>query len=75
LKIGIALVAGLGLYLLLPSGSLPQQIGVSTLSVAIFPLMLWLLRFPTAGELQVCRSALASFARRWTWESSGTRKI
>ena len=63
-KIGIALVAGLGLYLLLPPGSLPQQIGVATLSVAIFPLMLWLLRFPTAGELQVCRSALASFAQR-----------
>jgi len=43
--------------------SLPGLIGLAALSLALFPLVLWILRFPTAGELQLGWKALHSLAQ------------
>ena len=44
-------------YALLSPQWLPGQMAVATLSLAVFPIILWLLRFPTDGETQMLRTA------------------
>ena len=63
-KIGVALIGGSVAHVLLPSGSLPHQIGSGALSLAVFPLTLWVMRFPTGGELQAGLAEIASLAKR-----------
>ena len=63
IKIGLALAAALTSYGLLPGFALPGQIASAALSVAIFALSLWLLRFPTGGELQIAGAAIQSLRR------------
>ncbi len=64
LKIGIASVATIVPYYAIRVSSLPPLIGLATLSLSMFPLMLWLLRFPTAGELEVALRALSLAQRK-----------
>lgn len=63
-KIVGAIAAAACLHVLVPASSLPAQIGWAGLSLASFPLALWLLSFPTLGERQTARAALQSLARR-----------
>jgi O-antigen/teichoic acid export membrane protein len=62
-KIGVALAAGAISYSFLPAPSLVAQIGLAALSLALFLLTLWLLRFPTSGELQAGRTVFQALAR------------
>ena len=64
-KIVIALAAGLTPFALLPHGAIMGQIGAAALSIAVFPAALWLMRFPTRGEMEAVRSAVRRFAARW----------
>jgi O-antigen/teichoic acid export membrane protein len=64
-KIVIALAAGVTPFVLLPRGAVTGQIGAAALSIAAFPAVLWFLRFPTRGEMEVGRSAIRRFAARW----------
>jgi O-antigen/teichoic acid export membrane protein len=64
-KIVIALAAGLTPFALLPYGAIAGQIGAAALSIAVFPAALWLLRFPTRGEMEAGRSVIRRFAARW----------
>jgi len=50
-------------YAAIHPSSLPGLIGLAALSLALFPLVLWILRFPTAGELQLGWKALHSLAQ------------
>jgi O-antigen/teichoic acid export membrane protein len=63
-KIVLALAAGLAPYILFRSSLLAVQVGTAALSVAAFLLALWVLRFPTPGEIETGRSALHTIAAR-----------
>ena len=63
-KLGAVLAATLFLYLTVPVILLPVQIAWAVLLLVMFPVALWLLRFPTAAEIYVMRSALQSVADR-----------
>jgi O-antigen/teichoic acid export membrane protein len=63
-KIGAASVATIVPYYAIRVSSLPALICLATLSLSMFPLMLWLLRFPTAGELEVALRALSRVRRK-----------
>jgi O-antigen/teichoic acid export membrane protein len=56
-KIAAAMVAGLIPHALLSPPSLPGQIALTALSLAAFPIILWLLRFPTDGVTQILKTA------------------
>jgi O-antigen/teichoic acid export membrane protein len=56
-KIAAATVAGVIPYALLSPQWLPGQIALAALSMAVFPTILWLLRFPTDGETEILRTA------------------
>lgn len=58
LKLGSVLAVIAVLYYAVPVSSLPLQIAWAGLLMALFPLGLWVLRFPTAGEWQAVRNAL-----------------
>jgi O-antigen/teichoic acid export membrane protein len=58
-KIGIAIALAIVPYCLLRTLSLPGQIGLAVLSLALFPVALWFLRFLTPGELQASLDLLA----------------
>ena len=62
-KICVASAAAATPYALIHPSSLPALIGLAALSLALFPLALWILRFPTAGELQLGWKALHSLAQ------------
>ena len=64
-KIVVALAAGLIPFALLPHGSVTGQIAAAALSTAAFPAALWLLRFPTQGEMEAGWSAMRRLAARW----------
>jgi O-antigen/teichoic acid export membrane protein len=59
LKIGIALAVAILPHLASRGASLSLSIGLAVLSVALFPSLLLLLRFPTPGELKTGRAILA----------------
>ncbi len=63
-KIGLALAAALPVYVLPRTASLPAEIGLAAVSVLVFLLALWVLRFATPGELTAGRTAIASAVRR-----------
>ncbi|MBZ5580635.1 MAG: lipopolysaccharide biosynthesis protein [Acidobacteriia bacterium] len=69
-KIGLSLAAALPVYLLPRAASLPAQIGLAALSVSVFLVALWVLRFPTRGELVAGRTAIQSAFRRLGMVSS-----
>jgi hypothetical protein len=52
-------------FALLPHGAVTSQIGAAALSIAVFPATLWLLRFPTRGEMHAVQAAMRRFAARW----------
>jgi O-antigen/teichoic acid export membrane protein len=56
-KIAVATAAGLLPHALVSPRWLPGQMALTTLSLAVFPIILWLLRFPTEGETQTLRTA------------------
>lgn len=56
-KIAAATAAGLIPYALLSPQWLAGQIALAALSMAVFPAILWLLRFPTDGETEILRTA------------------
>jgi len=58
LKLGGAAAAAMALYYAVPASSLAAQLATSALCLALFPMLLWLLRFPTAGEWAAVRSVL-----------------
>ena len=62
-KICVASAAAAAPYAAIHPSSLPGLIGMAALSLALFPLVLWILRFPTAGELQLGWKALHSLAQ------------
>jgi O-antigen/teichoic acid export membrane protein len=62
-KICVASAAAATPYAVIHPSSLPGLIGMAALSLALFPLVLWILRFPTAGELQLSWKALHSLAQ------------
>jgi O-antigen/teichoic acid export membrane protein len=64
-KVVLALAAGLTPFALLPHGAVTGQMGAAALSMAVFPAALWLLRFPTRGEMEAGRSVMRRFAARW----------
>jgi O-antigen/teichoic acid export membrane protein len=64
-KIVVALAAGLTPFALLPHGAVTGQIAAAALSIAVFPAVLWLSRFPTRGEMEAGRSAIRRLAARW----------
>jgi hypothetical protein len=51
-KIGAALTVAILPCFVLPASSLPAQIGVAAASLALFPALLWILRFATPVELR-----------------------
>jgi O-antigen/teichoic acid export membrane protein len=59
-KVALAAAVPLVVYALVPLRSVPVQIAGGTAIIALFPLLLWLLRFPTAGELQAAGGLLRS---------------
>jgi len=61
-KLGVVLAATLFLYSTVPITVLPVQIAWAVLLLVMFPGGLWLLRFPTAAEIDVMRAALQSVA-------------
>lgn len=65
-KIGFALAAAMVPQALLPMAGLPGQIASAALSLSLFPLALWLARFPTRGELDGGRTAIEGFWRRYS---------
>jgi len=62
-KIAAATAVGLIPHALLSPPWLPGQIALTALSVAVFPIVLWLLRFPTEGETQTLRTACRLLAK------------
>jgi O-antigen/teichoic acid export membrane protein len=62
-KICVASAAAASPYAAIHPSSLPGLIGMAALSLALFPLVLWILRFPTATELQLGWKALHSLAQ------------
>ena len=62
-KIAAATAVGLIPHALLSPPWLPGQIALTALSVAVFPIVLWLLRFPTDGETQTLRTACRLLAK------------
>ena len=58
--VGLAGFLG-GIYFAVPSSSLVMQICWSALLLAMFPVGLWMLRFPTPGELQTVKSLIQRF--------------
>jgi O-antigen/teichoic acid export membrane protein len=71
-KIAAAGAAGLLPWLLLSTPSLAGQIAVAVFSFALFPAVLWVLRFATPGELDRSKSFLVSSARRLGWGRSSS---
>jgi O-antigen/teichoic acid export membrane protein len=61
-KICVASAAAAAPYAVIHPSSLPALIGLAALSLALFPLVLWILRFPTAGELELGWKAIHSLA-------------
>ena len=57
-QIGIACALGGGAWLLLKGPSFGSLVLAAAVALALFPASLWLLRFPTPGELSTARSAL-----------------
>jgi len=64
LKIGAAAAVPVAAYLLVPFASQAAQIAWSALLLCAMPLGLWLLRFPTPGELQAAAQAVRSMRAR-----------
>lgn len=62
-KICVASAAAAAPYAAIHPSSLPGLIGLAALSLALFPPVLWILRFPTAGEMQLGWKALHSLAQ------------
>jgi O-antigen/teichoic acid export membrane protein len=62
-KIGIAVAAALLARWLPSAATLTAQIGWGTVAMALFPLTLWVLRFPTAGEKRLGRAAIETLIR------------
>jgi O-antigen/teichoic acid export membrane protein len=64
LKIGAAAAAPVAAYLLVPFSSLAAQVAWSMLLLSAVPLGLWLLRFPTPGEIEAAAEAVRSLRGR-----------
>ncbi|HUI82010.1 MAG TPA: oligosaccharide flippase family protein [Bryobacteraceae bacterium] len=64
LKMGTVFAVILILYYLVPVSSFVAQAAWSSLLLALFPVGLWGLRFPTEGERQTLRSALYAVVSR-----------
>jgi O-antigen/teichoic acid export membrane protein len=62
-KIGLVLAALMAGYYLVPFSALAAQIGWAAVLLAAYPLLLWVLRLPTAGERDSVRAALAALLR------------
>jgi O-antigen/teichoic acid export membrane protein len=73
LKIAAAAAVSIGLSLLLGGASLFQQIICASISLAVFPLALWTLRFPTSGEIEVGVAAADKAARAIGQFTAGAR--
>ncbi len=58
LKVALALAIALGPFIFLHPTSLPAQLGTAALSIALFPAVMLLSRFLTAGEIEVASGAL-----------------
>jgi O-antigen/teichoic acid export membrane protein len=56
-KIAAATAVGLTPHALLSPPWLPGQIALTALSITVFPIVLWLLRFPTDGEKEILGTA------------------
>jgi O-antigen/teichoic acid export membrane protein len=63
-KVGVALAAAILPSMAAPVSSLVAQIGLAAASLAVFPAVLWILRFPTPGEVDHGLAALRSTVRR-----------
>jgi O-antigen/teichoic acid export membrane protein len=63
-KLASAMAGVLLLHSVVPVVGLPLQIAWAACLLAIFPCALWLLRFPTAGEVDTLRSALQAITDR-----------
>jgi O-antigen/teichoic acid export membrane protein len=64
LKVAVAAVAPVTAYLLVPVSSLPAQMVWSALLLSSFPLALWLLGFPTPGEVELAVRVVKSLPGR-----------
>lgn len=64
LKIAAASLISLLPYVALRRSTLPMAIGVAALSVGLFPVTLWFLRFPTPGEWGTAMEFLAGVRRK-----------
>ncbi len=62
-KIGIAVVAAMLARWLPSATNLTAQIGWGVLAMTLFPLTLWVLRFPTAAEIRLGRATIATLVR------------
>jgi O-antigen/teichoic acid export membrane protein len=64
LKVGMALAISVSPFGFLPATSLAAQLGTAALSIVLFPTVILLSRFLTAGEIEVATAALRSFTGR-----------
>jgi O-antigen/teichoic acid export membrane protein len=72
-KICVASAAAAAPYAAIHPSSLLGLIGLPALCLALFPLVLWILRFPTAGELQLGWKALRSLAQARVGRNRGAK--
>ena len=64
-KVATALAASALIYAIVPAHSLAAEAGLAALAMAVFPATLWLLRLPTAGELETSREAIRRIRERF----------